>query len=210
MKAYDDLRKAFGKTLAARIVAASMIQAEAMEGKEGFEEEDAVLRFTIGMIKRMRRQAIENGNGMSWLEAVERLEVEQEEGQHYTFQSSLGRAFSSQVKNEERRIKARERGYVERAQHEGRSVWSVKVEVEAERLEAAMTEKAVDASDVALTLEGIFNKWTPKRLSWFRKVLAGVRRGEQLTAAQRVNITQSYAPEGVTATEFVELAVRYA
>lgn len=210
MTGYDDLSKAFGKVLAARIIACAMLQAQAMEEREGFEEEDAVLRFTIGMIKRMRRQSIDSGLPMTWENAVDRLEAEQEEGRHYQFQSSLGRAFASQVKNEERRIKSREKGYVAEAQRLGVSVWSLKVEVEAERLQEEMYTKAADASDVSIMLAGIFAKWTPRRLQWFRKVLAGLSRGAELTRSQYKTIQGDYTPQGVTASEFVELAVRYA
>lgn len=210
MTGFDDLSKAFGKELAARIIACAIFQAEKLEGREGFEEDSAVLRFTIGMVKRMRRQAIENGQVMTWENAVERLEVEQEEGRHYTFQSSLGRAFASQVRAEEKRIKAREKGYVKEAEVKGVSVWSLKVEIEAERLQEAVYTKASEASDVSIMLAGIFASWTPRRLSWFKKVLSGLRRGAELTKSQRDTITGDYAPKGVTASEFVELAVRYA
>jgi hypothetical protein len=208
----DNLTTHFGVLLASRIFACALIQGEKLAEREGMEEMDEgdYVRFTIGMVKRMRRQAIENGQSMTWENAIERLEHEQVEGRHYSFKSTLGRAFSSQVKAEENRIKAREGAYKAEAKESGVSVWSLKVEVEAERLQEDMSTKAVNASDVSMMLIGIMSKWTTRRRAWFVKVMDGLRNGAELTASQRATITGDYAPQGVTATEFVELVARYA
>jgi hypothetical protein len=63
----------FGKGLAHRIYACAMIQNDKMEEK--MPEADCV-RYTVGIIKRIRKQGMVHGH-MSWAHAIERLEDEQ-------------------------------------------------------------------------------------------------------------------------------------
>lgn len=210
--AYFGLRAHFGAVLGARIYACAIIQGEKLAAKEGNEDMDEsdFIRFTLGMVKRMRRQATENGQSMTWDNAVERLEMEQVEGRHYAFKGSLSRVFTQQVNAEAERQSWAEVDTFAKSLAGKCTMWSIKVEEEAERLEAMVIDKASDASDASIMLAEIFASWTPRRLSWFTRVLAGIRRGAELTKAQRDTISGDYTPKGVTATEFVELAVRYA
>jgi hypothetical protein len=211
-KVFDNVSQAFGQQLAARIIACAMIKEEDLPDTQrdgtGWTAE-SVVRFTIGVIKRMRRQAIENGQSMTWEDAVERLEMEQVEGRHYAFKGSLSRAFNAQVKMEAERNEWADVETFRRSLNKGVDMWSVKVEAEAERLQD-INNAQYDAVDAKIWVESFMNQLTAKRRAWFGNVLSAYRKGTPLTTPQSNAISRRYTPEGVKPREFMELVARYA
>lgn len=211
-KIFDSVSQAFGQQLAARIIACALIKEESLpdtqrDGKDWNAE--SVVRFTIGVIKRMRRQAIENGQRMSWEDAVERLEMEQVEGRHYTFKGSLSRAFGFQVRMEVERNEWADVETFRKTLNKGVDMWSVKVEAEAERLQER-NDNMHEAVEAKVWVESFMNQLTAKRRAWFGNVLSAYRKGTPLTTAQSNAISRRYTPEGVKPREFMELVARYA
>lgn len=195
----DNLTEKFGKLLAKRIYAASYIQLEKLSDKakdgEVIDLIDAI-RYTIGMIKRMRRQSIEGGGNMSWANAVDRLEDEQMEGRHYVFKSAVGREAAKVAKVNSATYKV--------------AKWSAMIEADAERVQAEYASKATEQVEASVWMHSFLESLSRKRLAWFTGVLAGLRRGVELTLRQRQAISNRYTPSGVKPEEFVELAIRYA
>ena len=206
---FNTVKNAFGKVLAARLIACAMLNKESMERAAEWDEETAV-RYTIGMVKRMRRQSIENGQNMTWESAIERLENEQVEGRHYTFKGSLSRAFGYQVRMESERNEWADVETFKRSLDKGTDMWSVKVEVEAERMAEVQNESDVNAVDAKVWVETYMATLTAKRRAWFSGVLSAYRRGDMLTKLQSTVLSNRYTPEGVKPSEFMELVVRYA
>lgn len=209
----DSVVDSFGNELGRRILACAIIKESTLPEtqKDGSEwTAESVVRFTVGIIKRMRRQAIENGQRMGWAEAVERMEMEQVEGRHYSFKGSLSRAFGHQVAMEAERQGWNEVEALRLSLAEGKDIWSVKVEAEAERLQAVNDTHATDEVDARLYVETFMNALTAKRRAWFGNVLSAFRKGTPLTTRQSQAISNRYVPEGVKPAEFMELVVRYA
>jgi hypothetical protein len=202
----DNLQSKFGRILAARIYACALIQLVKMQAKADENETGDVLdisdavRYTIGMAKRMRRQAIEHNGRMTWDNAVDRLEAEQVEVRRHVFAPATVRA----------NIAAEREAYDAMTKAEYAARWSLKVEVEAEAVQERVVTNASEASDASLVIQSFMASLTRKRFAWFSAVIDGLRRGVELTRRQAQAIANRYTPEGVKTADFVELAVRYA
>lgn len=207
---YANLVEHFGKGLAARIYACAMIMQENTE-KLADEEMETVVRFTIGALKRRRIQG--GRKVLTWLEAVEKLELEQDEGRHYSMSAYADRDI--------KRIEAINRDGYEDAQgnhiaggreaqkdNEARAVAMLAhaLQEQHNRYNADMADQLTVKVWVGQYMANI----TKTKLAFIRRVLADVQAGKGISRNDAQNIRLRYVPKGVQADDFIELISRYA
>ena len=183
----------FGRELGASIYACSALNCAKVEKLEG--DMESAIRYTIGTVKRMRVQAMENGRPTTWAYAVERLEMEQVEGRHYTSPNALSRTVARINK-----INHQEEIDVKRSEQEAviRELAYKIVQAEEESGEDMVNQIAV-----RVWIQSYKNALTRTRLGWLSKVIAQIKKGDPVTVRQAKTIGNSYTPEGVKPSEFV-------
>ena len=200
-KALGNLVFRFGVDLGFRIYACALIQKEKMEPQEDDEEGEVstldAIRYTVGIIKRMRTQATEHGNPMTWDFAVDRLEMEQVEGRK-------GKIILTKVEGANVEAIQANRTAVNRARR------AFFLEQEHERIAKAYQDNPTEATETAMIMNQFMTGLTARQRGWFSAVLNGLRNGQELTRRQSQAISNRYTPKGVTTKEFIELAIRYA
>lgn len=210
MNTYENLREHFGDQLAARIYGCALIMRDNTEKLADADDETAV-RFTIGALKRRRIQG--GRKVLTWLEAVEKLELEQDEGRHYGIAQYADRDIA--------RIEAiNKHGYTNRdgvdittgpqARQEAQAAAVAKLalmlQVEADRYNADPVMQAAVKQWVADYMANV----SKTKLAFIRRVSADIEAGRGISRNDAQNIRLRYAPAGVSAGEFMELIARYA
>lgn len=204
---------AFGKSLAMRIYACAIIMLDTSEKVETME--DAV-RYTIGALKRTRRQG--GRKSYSYEQAVTMLEDEQSEGRHYsvpnytptTMEIRRIEAINALEEGEELKVSKydpakREEARARKAKVESYAVMACVAEYE-EKEENANPERLALIKDyVAHYVDGL----TSKRRAFVQSVVDMVRKGFTPDRSAMRNLSNRYVPDNFTPTEFVELLARY-
>jgi hypothetical protein len=208
---YENLVEHFGELLAARVYACAVIMRDNSEKLEGENDETAV-RFTIGALKRRRIQG--GRRVLTWIEAVEKLELEQDEGRHY----GLVHHVDKDIKRIEHINKY---GYEDatgahvatgeeaRKENAARAAGKLAMALQAEH--DRYNADPVDNIMVRAWFADYLANMTKTRMAFIGRVLADIRAGKDIARTDMQNISmRKYAPEGVKPAEFVELLRRYA
>lgn len=185
---YTGLVEHFGKALATRIYSCAMLMGVYEE--EGIE---VAVRYTIGALKRMRRQGTKH---VSWTDVIERLENEQVESRHY----SIATALTQDIKRIEEWNKQSE------SEHKAANFVLQAVQAEEDRYNTQPEEQMQVREWVKAYWENIGTR----KSVYLSRVVNQYRKGVALTARQSEAIIHRYSPKGVRTTEFLELMIRYA
>jgi hypothetical protein len=210
----------FGKALAVRIYACAVIMAESAELTDDEGNYDVAMgaRYTIGALKRMRRQATKH---CTWNDAIDRLENEQVEGRHYgmapgplnldikrieTINANDYTSVQNGIVTEVKTGKAYERGVAKEKEIKAVSMVAQVIADESERyntdpeaqLQARVWVKAYMAS-VSRT-----------KATFLSKVLADFKAHKEIDRATMRNLSNRYTPDNVKPVDFIELLARYA
>jgi hypothetical protein len=209
-KTFENLAVHFGNDLAARIYGCAIIMRDNSSKLDGATDEEAI-RFTIGALKRRRIQG--GKKVLTWLEAVEKLELEQDEDRHYGMVQYVDRDI--------KRIEAINRNdYVD---SNGATVATGKhAREEAEARAANMMAQALQVQHDRYNADPVealaVKEWVSQymanisrtKLSFIRKVMADIQAGKGISRNDAQNIRLHYVPKGVQADDFMELIARYA
>lgn len=212
----------FGHDLAMRIYASAIITQDTWE-KEDIDMAQAI-RITIGMVKRIRRIGYKL---LTWAEAVDRLEREQEEGRHYSASSH-----ASTLARECKAIEARnDDTYTKIVDGESVMVGEVKTEKNEKIAKTAKTQKEkeiaiflelclkhddfvneyADHDKAIMIKDWVKNYWltmSDKKRKFLKSCVKTVNKGESLSHKQCDNLAKS-CPKGVKPLELIEIINRY-
>lgn len=195
-KATDDtmtnLTVHFGKDMAMRFYACALIfQEDKANTDKPLETIEDAVRFTVGAVKRVRRQAVHH---LTWDEALDKLEQEQVESRHYGVSGLLSREVKRiEKENGESYTQVKLANTVMR-----------KIEAEAEKYGADVAEQA----GVSLFIKSYVASLSDRaRLTVIRMLKR--KQGKPMTGAQCTALSR-IAPTNVKPADFIELVRRYA
>ncbi len=216
---YTDLVSHFGKALANRVYACAMIMADGHEDltdENGEPDMAKAVRYTIGAVKRMLRQATKK---VTWLDAVERLEAEQVEARHYgmatVFSQDIARIEAyNQLDEADQKASGYTRagmalvGKAHKAERKASAVSKIMLALEAESTKYDDdTETQTQVKEWVAEYIGVCSR---TKLAFISRIVKAYKEQEEITEADRKHISRRYAPRGVKPLEFVELLARYA
>jgi len=215
-----DLTGHFGKALAQRIYACAIIMAESAEliDEEGNPDIAMGTRYTIGALKRMRRQATKH---CTWIDAVDRLENEQVEGRHYGMApGALNRDikrietinqndYVSIKEGKETVVKTGKA--VERAMAKEKEIKAVSMvaQVIAEEGERYNTDPEAQTM-ASMWVKEYMNSVSKTKRTFLAKVLNDFKARKEIDRPTMRNLSNRYTPENVKPVDFLELLARYA
>lgn len=186
--AYSGLVDHFGVELATRIYSCAMLTH--IYEAQGIA---VAVRYTVGILKRMRKQRTTH---TTWAECVDRLEMEQVEGRHYSMDTAANsdiqriEAYNKQTNAERKAV-----GYVMQA-----------VQAEQDRYNNSPEEQL----QVKLWVEAYLSGLPSGKCAYLARVLRTYKARKELGRKTAENLRINYAPRGVGAATFVEVIAKYA
>lgn len=214
MTAIDNLVKHFGQDNAMRIYACAMIMADSNAKCAG--DVEIGIRMTVGALKRIRRTGY---TVITWAQAIDKLENEQDEGRHYNM--CAGNAVSADIARIEQAngsdyvsivngvstVVGMEVDKEQKADNAARAIAIIQ-----HMLSEAACAHADNEENQRSAREWVAQYWatiSARKRQFLRLVLTDYCGDVELPEPVRKNISSRYAPKGVKPMEFVELLARY-